>query len=157
MRLKHHDCDSQVVDSTRHCQFGTRGSEVQILSPRPLKSITYISITYIRFSEVKIAWGSQKGSQSLPVPPSDSTFGETSIFSLSFWSSAAKTASTTPPPPRRVRSARCRGIDRPAYRSPRSASARMDAAVGICSEPYNPKQLSRAICSDCHHIQVYVR
>src|ERR1035438_3310543 len=84
MRLKHHDCDSQVVDSTRHCQFGTRGSEVQILSPRPLKSITYISITYIRFSEVKIAWGSQKGSQSLPVPPSDSTFGETSIFSLSF-------------------------------------------------------------------------
>jgi hypothetical protein len=32
MRLKHHDCDSYVADSNRHYQFGTRGSEVRILS-----------------------------------------------------------------------------------------------------------------------------
>ena len=38
MRLKHHKDDSQVIDSNRHCQFGTRGSEVRILSPRPLKT-----------------------------------------------------------------------------------------------------------------------
>jgi hypothetical protein len=45
MRLKHRCLNSQVVDSTRHFQFGTRGSEVQILSPRPIFSITYKSWT----------------------------------------------------------------------------------------------------------------
>ena len=35
-RLKHHSCELQVVEFNRHRQFGTRGLEVQILSPRPL-------------------------------------------------------------------------------------------------------------------------
>ena len=42
MRLKHRNFDSQAIDSTRHFQFGTRGSEVRILSPRPLESTTDI-------------------------------------------------------------------------------------------------------------------
>jgi hypothetical protein len=52
MRLKHHNHDSQVVDSKRHCQFGTRGSEVRILSPNPLSPTIPTNGREITWSEI---------------------------------------------------------------------------------------------------------